>query len=58
MGQDGVLEDEIEDLERNEASEKEFAALKSKMGKSPSKNVNPPATISKSVPATIDKGRK
>ncbi len=58
LGKGRSLGDEIEDLERTEAIEKEFATLKSKMGKGPSKNVNPPATISKSVPATIDKGRK
>jgi len=55
LGQGRSLAGEIEDLERNEAIEKEFEALKSKMGKGPSKNANPPATISKSVPATVEK---
>ena len=58
LGKGRSLADEIDDLERTEAIEKEFAALKSKMGKGSSKVATPPATISKSVPATVDKGRK
>ncbi len=58
LGKGRSLADEIDELERTEAIEKEFSALKSKMGKGSSKAATPPATISKSVPATIDRGRK
>ena len=53
LGKGRSLADEIEDLERNEAIEKEFQALKSKMGKGGKSN--PPATISTSVPAKVEK---
>lgn len=58
LGKGRSLSDEIDDLERTEAIEKEFEALKSKMGGGASKNTNPPATISKSVPATVVKKGK
>ncbi len=58
LGKGRSLADEIDDLERTEAIEKEFAALKSKMGKGSSQKATPPATISKSVPATVDKRGK
>ncbi len=55
LGKGRTLADEIDDLQKNEDIEKEFEALKAKMGKSASKPT-PPATVSKSVPATVKKG--
>ena len=56
LGKGRTLADEIDDLERSEAIEKEFQALKSKMGKGGKSN--PPATISASVPAKVKKDKK
>ena len=56
LGKGRTLADEIDDLERNEEIEKEFQALKSKMGKGGKSK--PPATISASVPAKVQKGKK
>ena len=56
LGNGRSLADEIDDLERNEEIEKEFQALKSKMGKGGKSN--PPATISTSVPAKVEKAKK
>ena len=55
LGKGRTLANEIDDLERNEAIEKEFQALKSKMGKGGKSN--PPATISTSVPAKVEKSK-
>lgn len=57
LGKGRNLSDEIDDLQKNEDIEKEFEALKAKMSKGSAK-ATPPATISKSVPATVSKERK
>lgn len=56
LGKGRSLADEIDDLERNEEIEKEFQALKSKMAKAAKSS--PPATISASVPAKVEKAKK
>ncbi len=57
LGKGRNLADEIDDLQKNEDIEKEFEALKAKMAKGSAK-ASPPATVSKSVPATVSKERK
>jgi phage shock protein A len=56
LGKGRSLADEIDDLQKNEDIEKEFEALKAKMAKGSSKPT-PPATVSKTVPATVKKGK-